>query len=307
MDTSITVERVPFASLGEEWHELVRGGYHADYAGIFELYDEVGTAEDKIDRMRRWGGGIMAWTAREAGRLAGILTGNLDGDRLTIYDFFVAVTHRRRGIGRALLGAALAEPGLRQAAAEINTGNTASRGLFEALGFQRAAGIDWYAWPVAPTDSDRPTDPAISHSVSIRPMTLDDYHAVMALMSGTPGIAVRVADSPAAIARYLARNPGLSLVAEGEGGLIGCVFCGHDGRRGYLHHVVVAAGQRGQGIGRALVARALDGLAAQGIYKTHLDVFADNDAAIAFWQATGWQRRGDIVRFSYNRSADPNI
>lgn len=143
--------------------------------------------------------------------------------------------------------------------------------------------------------------------MNIRPMTADDYAAVMALMGGTPGIAVRAADSPEAIARYLARNPGLSLVVEGEGGLIGCVFCGHDGRRGYLHHVVVAAGHRGQGVGRALVARALDGLAAQGIYKAHLDVFADNDAAIAFWQATGWQRRGDIVRFSFNRSADPNI
>lgn len=143
--------------------------------------------------------------------------------------------------------------------------------------------------------------------MNIRPMTADDYAAVMALMSGTPGIAVRAADSPEATARYLARNPGLSLVAEGEGGLIGCVFCGHDGRRGYLHHVVVAPDRRGQGIGRALVARALDGLAAQGIYKTHLDVFADNDAAIAFWQATGWQRRGDIVRFSLNRSTDANI
>ena len=125
-------------------------------------------------------------------------------------------------------------------------------------------------------------------------MTFDDYAAVMALMSGTPGIAVRAADSPEAIGRYLARNPGLSLVAEEDDGLIGCVFCGHDGRRGYLHHVVVVPSRRGQGIGRALVARALDGLAALGIYKTHLDVFADNDAAIAFWQATGWQRRSDI-------------
>ena len=138
-------------------------------------------------------------------------------------------------------------------------------------------------------------------------MTFDDYAAVMALMSGTPGIAVRAADSPEAIGRYPARNPGLSLVAEEDDGLIGCVFCGHDGRRGYLHHVVVVPSRRGQGIGRALVARALDGLAALGIYKTHLDVFADNDAAVAFWQATDWQRRGDIVRFSFNCSTDANI
>ena len=89
--------------------------------------------------------------------------------------------------------------------------------------------------------------------------------------------------------------------------MVGCVFCGHDGRRGYLHHVVVAPAARGRGIGAAMVARALDGLAALGIYKTHLDVFADNTPAIAFWQHTGWQRRDDIVRFSFNRSDDANI
>ncbi len=143
--------------------------------------------------------------------------------------------------------------------------------------------------------------------MNIRPMTLADYDAVIALMDGMPGIVVRAADSPEAIGRYLARNPGLSLVAEADEGLIGCVFCGHDGRRGTLYHVVVAPARRGQGVGRALVERALDGLSALGIYKTHLDVLADNEPAIAFWEANGWQRRGDIVRFSFNRSDDANI
>ena len=143
--------------------------------------------------------------------------------------------------------------------------------------------------------------------MNIRAMTLADYDAVLGLMRGTPGVAVRAADSPAAIARYLARNPGLSLVAESDDELIACVFCGHDGRRGALHHVVVAPAWRGQGVGRALVARALDGLAAEGIYKTHIDVFADNTPAIAFWERTGWQRRDDIASFSFNRSDDANI
>ncbi len=142
--------------------------------------------------------------------------------------------------------------------------------------------------------------------IAIRAMTPDDYDAVMALMSDTPGVVVRAADSPAAIGRYLARNPGLSLVAESDGQAVGCLLCGHDGRRGYLHHVVVAPAYRGQGVGRALVKRALDGLAAAGIAKTHIDVFADNSAALAFWQYTGWQLRDDIRRLSFNRSADPN-
>jgi RimJ/RimL family protein N-acetyltransferase len=130
--------------LGDEWHGLVVEGYHADYAGMWEMYDGVVAAEDKINRMHRWGGGISAWTARDDGKLVGLLTGDREDDRLIIYDFFVAGTHRRRGIGRALLAAALAEPGLREVAAEINLGNTASIALFEAAGFELTGAIGWY-------------------------------------------------------------------------------------------------------------------------------------------------------------------
>ena len=92
----ITIERVPFASLGDEWHEMARAGFHADYAGVSEMYGGgADSAEAKIALMHRWGGGIQAWTARDAGRLVGLLTGNLDGDELTIYDFFVDGAYQR--------------------------------------------------------------------------------------------------------------------------------------------------------------------------------------------------------------------
>jgi ribosomal protein S18 acetylase RimI-like enzyme len=142
--------------------------------------------------------------------------------------------------------------------------------------------------------------------IIIRPMTLDDYEGVLALMRAEPTITVRAADSREAIGRYLARNPGLSLVAESDGRVVGCVLCGHDGRRGFLHHLVVDPAFRGAGVGRAIVARALDGLAAEGIDKTHIDVFATNVGAIAFWRRLGWQQRDDIRRFSFNRSLDSN-
>ena len=141
---SITIERVPFASLGDEWHNLVRDGYHADYAGMGELYGGVATAEDKIVQMVRWGRDIEAWTARAGGRLVGVLTGDLDGSRLTIYDFFVDRAFQRRGIGRALLEAALATTGVSHVAAEVNAANAASRALFEAIGFRPARTVSWY-------------------------------------------------------------------------------------------------------------------------------------------------------------------
>jgi ribosomal protein S18 acetylase RimI-like enzyme len=140
----------------------------------------------------------------------------------------------------------------------------------------------------------------------IRPMILDDYEGVLALMIAEPTVTVRGADSREAIGRYLARNPGLSLVADSDDRVVGCILGGHDGRRGYLHHLVVDPDHRRSGLGGELVARALAGLVAEGIHKTHIDVFTDNTGAIAFWRQLGWQQRDDIIRFSFNRSPDPN-
>ena len=53
------------------------------------------------------------------------------------------------------------------------------------------------------------------------------------------GIELDVSDSPAALKDFLARNPGLSTVAVLDGRLAGAALCGHDGRRGLLHHLAV--------------------------------------------------------------------
>ena len=74
---------------------------------------------------------------------------------------------------------------------------------------------------------------------TIRPMHISDYDALIQLMQATPGISLRDADSREATERYLARNPDLSFIAEQDGQLIGYVMCRHDGRRGYLQHLIV--------------------------------------------------------------------
>ena len=137
-------------------------------------------------------------------------------------------------------------------------------------------------------------------------MTIDHYDAVMTLMRETPGVTVRDADSREATQRYLQRNPTLSFVAEEKETIIGCAMCGHDGRRGYLQHVIVAPAFRGRGIAHQLVTRCLDGLEALGIRKTHIDVFRTNGVANTYWTRRGWKRRDDIYRYSYNRSNNEN-
>ena len=140
----------------------------------------------------------------------------------------------------------------------------------------------------------------------IREMTAADYDSVRALISTTPGLTLRSADSPEAAKRYLARNPGLSFVATVEERIVGCVMCGHDGRRGYLQHLAVAPDFRRRGIGSVLVDCCVHALSRLGIEKTHIDVLAENRDAQEFWIKRGWKRRDDIVRFSFIASFDPD-
>lgn len=142
--------------------------------------------------------------------------------------------------------------------------------------------------------------------LTLRTMTLEDYDAVLQLMRETPGISVRDADSPEATARYLLRNPGLSFVAEDDGLLAGFIMSGHDGRRGYLQHLLVLPAWRRQGLAGQLVQRCLAGLAAEGIAKSHVDVLKSNGQAARFWCGQGWQLREDIDRYSLVQGGSDN-
>lgn len=130
--------------------------------------------------------------------------------------------------------------------------------------------------------------------IQIRELTLSDYDAVLALWRSVEGVGLSDADSREAIAHYLARNPGCSSTAWEGDLLVGAVLCGHDGRRGFIHHLTVRESHRRQGLGKALAARCLAALAAEGIDKCHLFVFAVNARAIAFWKGVGWTQRVDL-------------
>jgi ribosomal protein S18 acetylase RimI-like enzyme len=136
--------------------------------------------------------------------------------------------------------------------------------------------------------------------VTIRPMVEEDIPAALALWQVLEGIGLRDADTPPALARYLRRNPGCSFVAVADAGeLVGASLAGHDGRRGYLHHVAIAEPFRMQGVGRRLVDHCLAALKAEGIGKVHLFVKEDNAAGRVFWYAVGWRERPDIVLASF--------
>ncbi len=129
----------------------------------------------------------------------------------------------------------------------------------------------------------------------IRPMTIEDYPKVWELWLTIKGFAIRtVDDSFEGVERFLARNPGLSVVAEADGEIIGSILCGHDGRRGSLYHVCVREDCRRQGIGRAMVRTCVASLKAEKISKITLIAFIVNDTGNAFWRDIGWVKRKDV-------------
>jgi ribosomal protein S18 acetylase RimI-like enzyme len=141
---------------------------------------------------------------------------------------------------------------------------------------------------------------------AVRAMTLNDYDSVVALMKQTLGVSFRDADSRESTGRYLQRNPGLSFVCEVDGQLVGCVMSGHDGRRGYLQHLLVLPAHRRKGIAKALVECCLVELEGLGILKSHIDVLKTNALAPAYWESQGCKFRSDIYRYSWVRSGGEN-
>ena len=128
----------------------------------------------------------------------------------------------------------------------------------------------------------------------VRAFRIQDYDAVVGLWRRTEGVGLNESDTRPAIAAYLRHNPRFSFVAERNGRIVGAVLCGHDGRRGYLHHLAVARRHRQRGIGWQLVNACLAKLRQADIQKCNIFIFADNAAGMKFWTRTGWKLRKEL-------------
>lgn len=140
--------------------------------------------------------------------------------------------------------------------------------------------------------------------MELRKFTIDDYDEVFALWRASEGIGLGASDTRESIAAFLDRNPGLCLTARDGGVLAGAVLCGHDGRRGYLHHLAVSVAYRRRGVGRLLVKQCIQALATLGISRCHIFVFQANESARAFWEREGWWVRDDLWLMSREVSGE---
>lgn len=134
----------------------------------------------------------------------------------------------------------------------------------------------------------------------IREMKPEDFQGVHDLWMTIKGFGIRsVDDSKEGVERFLQRNPGLSVVAEEDGTIVGCILCGHDGRRGCLYHVCVREGYRMRGIGKSMVVHCMERLKAEKINKVSLIAFTKNDIGNAFWKEIGWTKREDLNYYDF--------
>ncbi len=151
-------------------------------------------------------------------------------------------------------------------------------------------------------------------SISIRPVTIEDYGGIFALWNSTEQSKRAlnpVDDSREGIERYLKRNPTTCFLAETKDGsgnapeVVGVILTGHDGRRAIIHHMCVHPSCRREGIASQLVQKAEEALRKEGISKIFGLVFKDNDVANAFWEKQGYTLRTNL---NYrNKSLNENV
>ena len=139
------------------------------------------------------------------------------------------------------------------------------------------------------TGMSNPPSSTPQRAIVVREFLPSDLDAAIELWSRSEGVGLNESDSRDALLRFLARNPGSSAVAMAAGELVGAILCGHDGRRGAIHHLAVAPAYRRRGVGSELLAYCVSRLREADVPRCNLFLYDDNEVGRRFWERHGWQ------------------
>lgn len=89
--------------------------------------------------------------------------------------------------------------------------------------------------------------------------------------------------------RALAGTTSTVLGGFRAGRLVGTVMVGHDGHRGWVYYLAVAAAERGAGLGRQLMSAAESWLVGHGVVKLQLMVRESNASVVGFYERLGYE------------------
>ena len=132
--------------------------------------------------------------------------------------------------------------------------------------------------------------------VRLSEFTLADYDSVYALWQNAgPGIGIGRSDTREEIAKKLARDPDLFILAVESDEILGTVIGGFDGRRGLIYHLAVDSLHRWRGIGKLLLQEIERRLVAKGCLRCYLLVKDDAREVIEFYSRQGWDTFGTTV------------
>lgn len=90
---------------------------------------------------------------------------------------------------------------------------------------------------------------------------------------------------------FLDKNPGLSVLMEDKGVIIGTVLGSFDGRRGYLQKVVTDKNTRHKGVGKQLVGEVIKRLRALGVLYIPLSV---EEKTVTFYEKCGFKKTKQV-------------
>lgn len=106
-----------------------------------------------------------------------------------------------------------------------------------------------------------------------------------------------VSDSPHGLARLLDADPQALLVAEVGGVLVGSLIAAWDGWRGSFYRLAVSPEHRREGLATMLLREGERRLRECGAVRLTAIVAEDEEGAMAFWRAAGYERQQHRARF----------
>ena len=210
-------------------------------------------------------------------------------DESSLFTIFVHPDFQGKGVGKAIVETLERDEfALRAKRIEIPASITGLP-FYQKMGYSFKDGI-------TELDEERLYRLEKCRKTIIRVMDIEDYDRVYALWMSCKNMGFNnLDDSRQGIEKYLKRNPSTCFIAEQDDAIVGVVLAGHDGRRGFIHHMAVAEHCRRQGIATDLLDQALAALKKEGINKTALLVFNRNEAGNAFWERQGFTARDDVT------------
>ena len=137
-------------------------------------------------------------------------------------------------------------------------------------------------------------------SPTIRACTEDECGAVLQVWREAEAMPTAT-DNLDSVTRLVRLGPGVLLVAERDGRIVGTVIAGWDGWRGGIYRLAVVPDYRRRGIGRALVDAAVAWQVERGAQRIIAFVRRDGARAVAFWDETGFSRSDREYRYVLTR------